>query len=315
MRIAFVGKGGSGKTTVSSTFIRYLMRQDHPVLAIDADINQHLADGIGWTDDNTLELGNNINDLKAILKGNNNLISSHKLMSKTTLPGPGSHIIKITKNDPVLKSFAKQKNNLWFMRVGGFNEEDLGQRCFHSKTGSVELILNHLADAKNEYVVTDMTAGADAFASGLFSRFDLTLLVVEPTLKSTSVYEQYKKYAEDYDICIKVVGNKVTDDNDIAFLEKKCGDDLIGVFPQSNWVKKSEKGMGPDFEDLEPENLHVLEIIKETVQALPRDWQKYWKTGIKIHALNAISWANDDAGYDVRKHIDKDFLMGFAPEY
>ena len=38
--------------------------------------------------------------------------------------------------------------------------------CYHSKVGAVELLLNHLVDGPGEYVVVDMTAGADSFASG-----------------------------------------------------------------------------------------------------------------------------------------------------
>ena len=44
MKIAFAGKGGSGKTTLSSLFTRHLAALGLPVVAIDADINQHLAD-------------------------------------------------------------------------------------------------------------------------------------------------------------------------------------------------------------------------------------------------------------------------------
>ena len=51
----------------------------------------------------------------------------------------------------------------------------------------MELLLNHLVDGPGEYVVVDMTAGADAFASGMFTRFDLTFLVAEPTRKSVGV--------------------------------------------------------------------------------------------------------------------------------
>ena len=47
MKIAFAGKGGSGKTTLSSLFVRYLAAQGLPVVAIDADINQHLAEALG----------------------------------------------------------------------------------------------------------------------------------------------------------------------------------------------------------------------------------------------------------------------------
>ena len=47
MRVAFVGKGGSGKTTLSSLLVRHLAGEGLPVIAVDADINQHLAETLG----------------------------------------------------------------------------------------------------------------------------------------------------------------------------------------------------------------------------------------------------------------------------
>jgi CO dehydrogenase maturation factor len=47
MKIAFAGKGGSGKTTLSALFVRHLTARGLPVVAIDADINQHLAEALG----------------------------------------------------------------------------------------------------------------------------------------------------------------------------------------------------------------------------------------------------------------------------
>lgn len=64
-------------------------------------------------------------------------------------------------------------------RFGFLDEDDLEVACDHSKTGAVELYLNHLVDGPGEYVVVDCTADADSFASGLFARFDLTVLVAE----------------------------------------------------------------------------------------------------------------------------------------
>jgi CO dehydrogenase maturation factor len=47
VKIAFVGKGGSGKTTLSALFARHLAASGAPVVAIDADINQHLGVALG----------------------------------------------------------------------------------------------------------------------------------------------------------------------------------------------------------------------------------------------------------------------------
>lgn len=47
LRIAIIGKGGSGKTVISSTMARLLARQGRRVLAADMDVNPGLAYSIG----------------------------------------------------------------------------------------------------------------------------------------------------------------------------------------------------------------------------------------------------------------------------
>ena len=48
-RIAVSGKGGSGKTTISSTLVRLAGRQFGHVLAVDGDPNPNLARAMGLT--------------------------------------------------------------------------------------------------------------------------------------------------------------------------------------------------------------------------------------------------------------------------
>ena len=47
MKVAVVGKGGAGKTTVSGTIARALGRSGHTVLALDADANPMLGISLG----------------------------------------------------------------------------------------------------------------------------------------------------------------------------------------------------------------------------------------------------------------------------
>ena len=49
MKIVIVGKGGSGKTTLAATIVRARSEKGKTVLAIDADIKQHLASTLSYS--------------------------------------------------------------------------------------------------------------------------------------------------------------------------------------------------------------------------------------------------------------------------
>src|SRR5689334_11298549 len=148
-------------------------------------------------------------------------------MIKTTPPGRGSRLVSVADDDPALGRYTRNVDGVRVLVSGALSADDIGVACYHSKTGAVELLLNHLLDGPGEYVVVDMTAGADAFASGLFTRFDLTVLVCEPTVRSVGVYRQYVGHARDHGVLVTVVGNKVDDAADVDFLRDNVGDDLL----------------------------------------------------------------------------------------
>jgi CO dehydrogenase maturation factor len=55
LTIAVAGKGGTGKTTISSLVIRYLIKNKRtPVLAVDADPNANLGESLGLKVDKTI---------------------------------------------------------------------------------------------------------------------------------------------------------------------------------------------------------------------------------------------------------------------
>ena len=310
MKIAFVGKGGSGKTTVSSLLSRQLASAGFPVIMIDADINQHLGQTLGMKKEeaNALKpMGLEINRIKEYLRGSNPLITDNESMIKTTPPSTGSRFMKVTENNPIYDYFSKTVEGIRLMAVGQFDESDLGVKCYHSKTGSVELLLNHLIDKEKEYVIVDMTAGADSFASGLFTRFDVTFLVVEPTVKSVSVYEQYKNFAKDFEVNIKVIGNKIESQDDVDFIKQYVGDDLIGAIYQSQFVKKIDRGQIVPLSELEVQNKKSVQDIISVIDNQKKDWNKFYRQAVEFHIKNAKSWANTAAGKDLTKQIDPNF--------
>ena len=315
MKVAFVGKGGSGKTTLAALSSRYAALQDRHVLAIDADINQHLAAAIGMTPELAASLppmGLEIARIKEHLRGDNPRIASPAVMIKTTPPGRGSNLLTPGRSNPVFDHFIRRKGGIELMAVGPFDEADIGTRCYHSKTGSVELLLNHLIDDEQSCIVVDMTAGADAFASGLFTRFDLTVLVVEPTRRSLGVYDQYKSYARDHDVTIRVMANKLDDEDDLEFVRDHVGEDLIAGLSRSPFIKAMEKGRILPLDDLEPANQEALDTLLLTVGRQKKNWDRYQQDAVLFHRRNAASWANDAVGSDLTRQIDPEFSLSEA---
>jgi CO dehydrogenase maturation factor len=331
MRVAFVGKGGSGKTTVSALFIRHLAAAGAPVLAVDADINQHLGTALGLSEHRAAELpalSSYTKQLKEYLRGDNPRIASAEQMVKTTPPGHGSRLLRLDDLAPLDEWCAvpldggpgadlsteldAELGGVRLMATGVFNEADLGVSCYHSKVGAAELMLNHLVDGPGEYLVMDMTAGADAFASGLFTRFDVTFLVAEPTRKSLSVYRQYRDYADEYGIAVHVVGNKVADQDDLDFLRAETDGALIAWLGQSGFVRGQERGGPASFGALEPANRAALATLREVVDGTGKDWDRFTELAHHFHRKNAVSWANKSVGADLTGQIDPEFRMGPA---
>ena len=312
MKIAFVGKGGSGKTTLAALFARHLAAAGVPLLAGDADIDQHLAVALGATEQQATRLpalGDHLTEIKDHLRGDNPRISSAAAMVKTTPPGRGSRVLRIGEPSPIWDALVREVGGVRLAVTGPFAPEDLGVACYHSKVGAVELLLNHLVDGRGEYVVVDMTAGADSFSSGLFTRFDATLLVCEPTLRSVGVYRQYVGHARDFGVRVHVVGNKVESTADEEFLREHVGADLLTCIGRSAYVRSGEQRGSLPLDRLEPVNRAALSVLRSTADAAVKDWSAYSRQAAEFHLRNATAWASDRVGEDLAHQVDPTFVL------
>jgi len=278
MRIAFTGKGGSGKTTIASLFARVAAQDGCPVLALDADINQHLAMAIGYSGI-MRSMGTEVMAIKRHLLGTN-ARATVETMHKTMPPGSGSRLVRVDTTDWFIQEFAVHHEGVWLAGAGEIPEGNVGVRCYHGLNGAVELVLGHLVDRQEDIVVVDMTAGADAFSSSLFTKVDALALVVEPTLKSIGVYRQFLDHAKQWNIPLIVIANKVQDDEDRAFISEQIANMAVWL-PLSGAVRRQERD--GQIRAVEPVMADALRAIRDELCARPIDWSKREALARKMH--------------------------------
>jgi CO dehydrogenase maturation factor len=130
--------------------------------------------------------------------------------------------------------------------------------------------------------------------------------VCEPTVRSVGVYRQYADYARDFGVRLVVVGNKVTDADDVEFLHDQVGSALLGWMSASGHVRAAERGTARPIGELEPQNLETLRSMQATVDAEQRDWARYQRQAVEFHLRNARAWA----GADLADQVDPEFVLG-----
>ena len=289
MRVSFFGKGGSGKTTISSSFISYLLKKKENVLAIDADMNVHL----GKVFDMPINIISKENDeIAKTLEPNRNIP-----IIGTTPPVKDSRFIKVSKEDSFLKKYATIKDNLMLLTVGTYNLESVGSDCYHSKLNT-----------NKDYVVTDSTAGIDSLGTSLFFVSDINVFVVEPTMKGISVYKDFNDIASKLGIKTYVIGNKITDKEDEEFLIKKIGkENILGFIKNSKNLRKYEQGEKEYFDEFVNENKDVYENLISVMKNTPRDWKIYYERLKNVYVAACLDWYSEYYKEDLTKYIDQDF--------
>jgi CO dehydrogenase maturation factor len=312
MRIAFVGKGGSGKSTVASLFIRHLRNRQLPVLAIDADINMHLGSqlAIHPSPDRALSRDENVRHIREHLRGSNGRIESADHVVKTTPPGTGSNLLRLHPSDAVLGPLAlRPVDGLWFLHVGTYEEDGIGVSCYHTNLSIFENVLSHLHLADGEWLVADMVAGTDAFSNTLHAQFDMLALVVEPTPEGVTVYRQYKALAEEGGVGdrLAVIGNKVMDADDEAFLRAEIGDELIGVLAYLPAIKRARQQGLPAAEASGNEGAPIFDLLAERVRKSRATPDQRLQSLHALHRRYCKQQYIIDACGDIEGQIDPDF--------
>jgi CO dehydrogenase maturation factor len=202
VRVAVVGKGGSGKSTIAGTLSRLLARQGRKVLALDSDPMPGLALSLGlgnYTEQMlTGAVEKDLNGRWQLRKG----IGGARAVGQFAIEGP---------------------DGVRFLQFGKADELGLGT-MFASVSGFGQVV-HRIADdgVLSEWsIVGDLSAGTRQTAYDWAPYADTYLVVVEPTWKSILTGRRIVRLAEQRGADrIHLVASKVAGPEDVALIEQR----------------------------------------------------------------------------------------------
>lgn len=317
MKLAFVGKGGSGKSTMSALFIKYLeQKAGASVLAIDADINMNLSGllGVEPAQSSLLSRPEAAQAVRAHLKGSNKRIEEAGKFLPTTPPGLGSRLV-LGADDQFLAGYVTEVSReplINLLTVGTYEAGGIGETCYHSHLFVAENILSHTVCDEDFHVVCDMVAGTDAFAYSMHLQFDAIFLICEPSPESVEVCRLYRHLAREAGIgdLIHLVGNKIEDEGDLDYIRRSVGQEPVAWLPKLASLKRARQDGRPVSLDLLEENVvSVLADLERRALAPALADADRLEMLHELHMrLNDKQWVKSGYG-DVSGQIDKDFVF------
>jgi CO dehydrogenase maturation factor len=177
--IAVAGKGGSGKTSVSSLIIRYLIKNNmRPVLAVDADPNANLGEGLGLKIQETV-----------------GLMLDRFQKAKIDIP-PG-----MTK-----EAYLEYRLNNILLETRDFDLLSMGrgegQDCYCYPNTILRKFIDRLSDSYT-YVVMDNEAGMEHLSRGTTQDIDQLLIVSNHSVKGIRTIARIQQLVKELKLRVK----------------------------------------------------------------------------------------------------------------
>ncbi len=260
MKIAFVGKGGSGKSSVSWLAVKTLEDMGISTLAIDADHNMDLTSNLGLDPEKTPLMHKTEREfMEAVGLGEND-----RLVTLTTKEGSLPEFSFNPKDSYTASITTSISKTVDLINIGlGSPDVLYTTKCAHALSGPLKFYLG-LLNAKDDVVIIDSVAGTDMMNYGLYAGIDAVIGVVEPHRNSVKVFEQIADLCRKVDIPFFGVINKPTDNEFYQGVKEKYGKKIIGEIPFDSAI------MEYNFTKLSTETKGAMKAVMEKLQALPK---------------------------------------------
>ena len=251
MKVAITGKGGVGKTTLSSTLARLYASEGRTVLAADVDPDANLGLALGFSEEE-------VNSIVPISK-------MRKLVEERTGANSLNKFFKLNPQvSDIPDTYAKEINGVKLLVMG--TVETGGSGCVCPEHVMLKAILANLVFRKDDVVIMDMEAGLEHLARGTASLMDQFIVVIEPGARSIQTYEKVKQLARDIGVTrVRVVANKVRNEDDEAYLRSRIPEeDLLGMIHyNAEVIDADRRGISPF--DVSAQAVEEIRAIKDRI--------------------------------------------------
>lgn len=246
LKIAVGGKGGVGKTTITSLIARAIAALDKKtkVIAIDADPVANLAAGLGIDESKPITPISELSDLIAERTG--------------AQPGTmGGFFTLNPKVDDIPDRFSIEKDGVKLLVMGTVQQG--GSGCICPESTILKALMNHLVLARNEVVVMDMEAGVEHLGRATSGSVDALIVVVNPGKRSRLAADKIRKLGQDIGIQnIVVLANRVRSEADEQLIRESMPEyEILGFIPEMDEIVQSDRDGTRPFDDIStlPEQL------------------------------------------------------------
>lgn len=255
MKIAFSGKGGVGKTTLSAALSLYFAEKEKKVLAIDVDPDANLAAALGMSS----------SDIEQITP----ISQMKELIRERTGADPGAPPGFFTLNpkvDDIPQRYSKDVNGVKLMVMGSVDTG--GGGCICPENALIKALINNLLLQRDEAVIMDMEAGIEHLGRSTAESVDVMIIVVEPGKRSFDTAMRIKKLAADIGIKkLYLVLNKMENEEQKNSLDK-IGLPVLAAFFENKELKKADeqgKAVYPLDEVFDEEIAYLANKIEEVI--------------------------------------------------
>ncbi|MBU1194238.1 MAG: AAA family ATPase [Proteobacteria bacterium] len=254
LKLAIGGKGGVGKTTITSLLARSIaaLNTDTKVIAIDADPVANLAAGLGIDESRPITPISELSDLIAERTG--------------ATPGTmGGFFTLNPKVDDIPDRFSIEKDGVKLLVMGTVQKG--GSGCICPEATILKALMNHLVLARNEVVVMDMEAGIEHLGRATSGSVDALIVIVNPGRRSQVAADKIRKLGQDIGIKrIVVIGNRVKSQADKQLIKDSMPDyEILGFIPEMDEIVASDRSGKRPFDDITTLPDEIKEITRKLV--------------------------------------------------